>query len=970
MATLGYVRSTNGPDLAQVGVNGQLVSHVFPNSSGETIRIESISAWVGHWGPNPAVIRFGIWAASSSSAAPGALLARTFEYTTEVRYADGAGGKQVTLYLEMPIDVVPGQVIALGVGSRGNQAGIAMFQASAISQPNESFYRRAISGTNLIAAGGEVSNQGQLAIYATGTTNVAPSAPDAWSPVGTVKEGDSPIFRVRHNDPDGDASSRVNVVVEQSAGQILRWDMTRDISVPNGTTINNGYTGAVLWYYTPYRWRARTWDIDGVAGPFSSWVNFTLAHDNRRPNLPGVPVRSGGATNRQPTFTAPFSDPDETLSTGQEYDYIAASRHIIRWGGQDRWDQTFTSTQDERDNRRSQRQIGVVVPLNTTVRYSVQHRDRDGLWSDVRSIEFVVNSGPSVEDVTKPSGRVTDLANPGSVEATYRNSAGLAANAVQVQLRTSSGAIIKASPYIAKAISNNTVFGLTWAETALGTLDPGTEYHITLQARDTSGEWSQVSNPTIITTNAQPNTPVPHSPTSGFVSSVLHYLQVTATDPDAVDEELTVTARLYTDADVLIGTVPMTPHPTAANRYQVVPSSLIAGYQTFKWQSQSSDGFLASAWSPLRTYVYAAVPAVTVTSPVGPVITTSQPTFEWVSTDQTAWRIIGRDDTGGTVYDTGVQSGGAQNYSIGGSQYWLGGERWNNHETFTFDVMVQDSTTLWGTSEPLALTLEYIPPTTLIIDGLAESFPGVKGTHFNRMWVQPTEYSQEDFVAYRWTRVDLTGPEGAEITGTSRHLLDEINSGETVLDDFDTISNQWYRYTVIQRIKSGVDIIDSDPVSIELMSSWHGTLLHMPFDPLNNYVWLRYGAPGGSYEPVRRREAPNRSVMPMNNAKPYAYRGREHRLDVSGEYTFIPTDGVTAIDQLDTLDRMFDNQYAHLSPDGRPHDMCWREGRGGRRGLLYVELRSFKDRPTIGRTQTVSLEFVEVFHVTGVEVSQ
>ncbi|MCV0404523.1 MAG: hypothetical protein K5924_12585, partial [Chloroflexi bacterium] len=207
MATLGYVRGSNGPDLAQIGVNEQLVSHVSPNQPSGVFLAYSVAGYVGRWG-GAAVMRFGGWDASSSSAAPGALLFRTEEISPTENYMDGGGGQKLTAKIidgsnNPTIVAIPAsQVVALGAASRNAQAGIAMYQASAISQPNESFYRKSISGTTVqTAAGSSASNEGQLALQVNGDYNVKPNRPGAI----TITAGETtqrPTFRASFSDPN------------------------------------------------------------------------------------------------------------------------------------------------------------------------------------------------------------------------------------------------------------------------------------------------------------------------------------------------------------------------------------------------------------------------------------------------------------------------------------------------------------------------------------------------------------------------------------------------------------------------------------------------------------------------------------------------------------------------------------------------------------------------------------------------
>ena len=161
-------------------------------------------------------------------------------------------------------------------------------------------------------------------------------------------------------------------------------------------------------------------------------------------------------------------------------------------------------------------------------------------------------------------------------------------------------------------------------------------------------------------------------------------------------------------------------------------------------------------------------------------------------------------------------------------------------------------------------------------------------------------------------------------------------------------------------METGLDTIPSETVYTEAMVSFRGTLLHMPFDPLNNYVWLKYGEMGGRYEPSREHGMAITSETDLNGDV-HNYVAGKPTVSPSGAYTFLTgrtSESPTAMQQLDTLYRMFVYQNPKFSPDGRPHGLCWREGRGGRSGRQYVMLMNWRDTTTMGGTQAVELEFI------------
>ena len=789
---------------------------------------------------------------------------------------------------------------------------------------------------------------------------------------------------------------------------------------------------------------------------------------NVAPNTPGAVTRSG--TANRPTMTSTFSDPNETLTNGVAYDELTAHRHTVSWGGSQRWTATYSANATEKSQARSIRQIGVTVPYDTTITYTVEHRDKLGLWSAERTLTFSVPnpnaaptaptgltpngnvtgtltptlslihndpdgdassrvyvqvqtadgastmwseeipfraangargnigyngstlayggigyrwrartrdtngvqgpwsawanftllSGPAVEQPSTPSGRVTDPDNLGSINAIYRNAGGVSANRVRVGVFSASGALISQRELPTSVAPNGTLatsFNAQWGGTGFP-FQHGVDYQYAVAARDTNGMWSDWSPFQQLHINAIPNTPTLYAPRDGNVASALPGTIATATDDDNPSSELTVTAEYYNaDADALLGSVTLTNIPGTTS-HKHIPSDVISGYGNYKWRARSTDGFKTSAWSPFWYFAWQPVPAVTVTSPTGPTITTSQPVFEWESTGQTAWRLQGYDGEH-LVFDTGVRPGSIQSYALPPDQYWRDGERWNNLESFGWVLSVQDSSTLWGSSDTLQLTLEYIPPDPLSdVSAESLSLPNVNGTHYVALQYGQSTYTEGEFIQYEADRVEIDGPGGNEVPGTFRvnHLV-VSNPIVTGMLDFDVTSKQWYRWAVRQKIQAGLDVIESEPVYVEAMVSWFGTLLHMPFDPLNNYVWLQYGSVGGRYEPVREHGMVVTSETDINGHV-HNYIAGMPSVNPSGAYTFLGKNAATAMQQLDALYRMFVYQNPKFSPDGRPHGLCWREGRGGLSGRQYVMLANWVDTGTMGGTQSVELQFI------------
>lgn len=691
---------------------------------------------------------------------------------------------------------------------------------------------------------------------------------------------------------------------------------------------------------------------------------------NQPPNVPGVPVRSGGANNQQPTMTVGFSDPNETLRFEQSYDRLEQFEREILWGGVSRSKVLYTATTAERNARQSNRQIAVSVPFNTTITFREWHYDRLGAKSPVRETTFVVQSGAVVDQPTSPAGFITNMANPGNVQAMYRNSAGLNANAARVQLRNAAGGLMAESSIIAVSIAPNGQLNIPWSSTGFGSLPQASERQITVTARDTAGNWSQPSAAVSLRMNTAPDIPIITAPAAGAVAASLPILRATGNDVDGNNGTKNVGMTLYVEildnSDTVIETYTADWTDWVAGTAFLHPDVYeddIPGYGTYKHRWYAGDGHLFSGGatsaatasrSPARTFVYAAVPSVSITAPSSPVNTTT-PTITWDASEQTHWRIEGRDGSGSLVYDTGQQSGSDDFHQVAASANWLNGYRWRNGHEVTFVISVRNSAGLWGSSDPLPLMLEYDPIDQPTIDGDALAFAGVKGTHYTHLVSGESTYP--GFAYRHWTRSDLIAPGGQPIAGTEITLLYTEDESVREVMDFETVSRRWYRYTLVQGVAIGVDIVESEPVSIDLQCEWWGMLIHSNVNPMASFVWLNFGEVGGRYRTTASRSHQRDTTWSRGETAPNTYLKRRRDDSYSGEYTFLPTAGQSAEDQLARLHQVEDWQYREESPNGLPNGICLREGRGGRHGIAFVTLTDIREHGDMGQTQVVSLTF-------------
>lgn len=707
---------------------------------------------------------------------------------------------------------------------------------------------------------------------------------------------------------------------------------------------------------------------------------------NVAPNQPGVVAKSGPVNSQQPTMTAAFSDQNETLYNGVSWDRLESIESDLSWGGVKRWEQIRTATSGERTAKQSVVQVGasgtttngfpatVSVPFDTVATYRVWHVDRGGLKSVVRSYTFTVPSGASVDEPTSPPARVENPTAPGNITAVYRSTGGVNCNRFMVKLVNASDSLIKESPGKDVSVAPGGTLSMTWAESTFS-LFAGTTYGVRVNARDTNGNWSGYGPVHWFETNAAPAVPSIVTPSGAYVGSTRPLLQIDASDADKAVGALTVYVRFYDSFDVQQGGDYTATWNAATKRYELQTTSThLPSLGTLRLvRATAFDGALysggamslgAATWSAVKSVYYTSAPTVTITAPAGPTIGTISPPVTWTCANQTAWRITLWDPVANMfVYDTGEQSGAAKNHTITtGAPFWKNGHRWNVGEGMYLRVLGKDGTTLWGNSADLYLALEYPPIDELIIDGEAMSYPGVDGTHYVHLHNSATTYPPGEFQAYKWSRQFITGEGGTMIGGTYREFAMQGNSGVLDVYDHDVPSGQWIRYWVTQSVLAGNDIIESPPVSIDLMCAWDGTLIHSNADPLSSYVWLRYGAVNDIFSPHMITTTGFRDVRLRGRRAPVAFSTGEQVNDPSGDYTFVPTEGKSAMDQLADLYRVARWQVPAQSPNGRPNGICWRSGRGDGRGevpsLAYVRLVDIDANPR-HTVESVSLTFME-----------
>lgn len=985
---LKYGRPVGGPeiDYAWIG-NGYQRACVYDNVDEEII-VYALGVWAGRRSGSPRM-RLGIgYAQAGANGNPTSRIAYTGEVAPATMYTDITGG--VEIERDIAPFVLSPQRVALVVTADNGEIGLSMRAAAGISAENRNFFDKAISGTvptNPI--GGTRSYNGHLSMWLVGEKNVAPNTPsglgrDSVSALRpTFYSTFSDANEVLNNGASWDylAAYQVRLRAGSASGSIL-WDETYTASSSERSAGRTArfYNGPGLRYETPYTYQVRHRDRNGAWSNWASW-SFTIAVPNSKPNRPGNLEPSGSAigTDLTPVLRSTYSDPDEVLSTGQVWDYLDAYRiRVVRQSdGAVMWDQTFNATTTERSQDRTERTYnGTPLAYNTTYRYLIRHRDRAGAWSDWGFADFSITSLSTADKPTAPTGFLKTDTIP-DIRFVYRHGGGVAMDAMQVRLLTPAGSVIASGGGFGKVAAANTTVSVSWTQAGLSDeIEWGGEYGFQVRTRDANAVWSPSWSPVqTFRMDAAPLVPTNLSPSGSRAYAARPLLTCVASDPDPEDppESLTVYAEILDDAGAMIGSRKTMIWSTARKRFEYQTTAAdLPGYAAYKWRAYSLDGFLFSGGarghatasrSGIASFVYALVPEVTITGPASPIATIS-PRIEWATTGQIKYRVrLFRPGTETVVYDSGeVTSTDPYHDVVAGN--WIN-ELWNTGETFNAVVSIQDSTTLWGESAAVPITLEFTPPPSLSIEAFLHTLANTHGTNAVRLAWEMTAVEASDFEKYTIDRIELLADGMTERPGSYIPDFAETTDPTMVeLLDAEVTSRQLYRYGIRQHVRSGNDVLVSEPTYVTAVVQWDGVILHCPVDPEALHVELRVGPPGDPYEPELQSSRPMRLENPVGTGGRVAFFGPGQSHDPSGTFGVISDELRSADDRLDDLYAIYDAQGGDW--DGRPHSVCWREGRGGRHGRIYGVIAEPRRRHARSRSYVVELEIQQVAFQLGV----
>lgn len=695
-----------------------------------------------------------------------------------------------------------------------------------------------------------------------------------------------------------------------------------------------------------------------VEGHMGIWAEGDVnVAPNTPTNLSPSGVQVGG--NFQPVMWGDFVDANQTLSSGQAWDYIAASQiQVVRQSDSHiMWDHTEGSGPTQQSESKTQITYnGEALAANVTYTYKLRQQDRAGAWSPWTSTTFSIAPAGSVNLPTAPAGKQLTQT-PGPFTAVWTHQTGLSTSHVQVQL-TQNGMVVATSPSIAQTVAPNGTISVTWAQTGFSPLAWGQSFYAQIAGQDTNGTWSQWSDGIGFSTDAAPSVPSSLSPSSGAVVTAYPLLSCVVSDADNTVGSLTVKAELFNASGTLLFTRTMTYNSTTGRYQYQTTSTDFASYATYRWDAYAGDGTLwsgkvtteASATrSVMATVVYAQGPVITGQSPAdGVTITASNPTFSWTVTDQQklrvqVWAVNGDGTTGAQVYDSGTVTSTTASWPM--PPHIL-----RNGTTYEWTVTITNSAPLSGTSTPIRFTLTMTPPTgvsAFTADAVRIATDATE-TGVLLTWAQTT-YASSVWEAYDVWRQPL-GPDGVTPVGTALWLRHLTNPLQTAFLDGEPVSGILYQYSITQTIRDDLDDLTSDPAIQQAGVAFDGVILSNVLDPETYHVDLRYGA--GSDEGKLSFAQDLVVEQPFGATLGRATRGAYQAWHPSGDFALITDNGATAQARFNAL-------QALANVGGT---ICYRDGRGT---IAYVVLTNADITYQRIMRYDVSLSFAQIQWVGG-----
>lgn len=653
MATLG---STSEPTTGAVYFGLNSTNHhaiLLTMPEGGPWEITRLGAWIAGMDATPNA-RLCLWS-------PGGSL---LEMTPQFAVSNGGGlaiGASIKheADLETPYVATGGQQLYVGVARDpaeamqfGTRSGTRLDKTSA-SWPTSLSGAGSVSG----AIGAFIANYQ--------SANVAPNAPTSLSPSGSavVSSGTAPVLSGTRSDPDGDNMTYVQIIVYRDNGTTVVYDSGKVSDT--GTTFARTVT--LPNSHEHFKWKARTWDSEGLAGPYSAQQRF---YANAVPSTPSAPnVTTDTLT---PLIDGSFTDSGDTLAAVQIEVTDNASPYTSRWASGDitksgasgsSWNQTYA---------------GSALSYGGSYRARYRVKDSHGAyssWSAWKTFTLTQPAGPSNLTPRTQTPRLTDL----TPDLSIAHSALFQNDEIQVYAANSLTSTLLWNKAKEGADYTDTLGPVvrTYAGTAL--TDGQTVYwRARIELADgTDTLWSPLYP---IQFNAAPSIPTGLEPTGGEVLSTLTPdLLATFADPDPGDTPLNADIEVQRVSDsAAMWTSNANTGFNADGVVTYAGTALV--YETqYRWRVRFRDAAgLVGAYSAWNVFKVSQAPSASGVTPVGgAAVSESTPTLDWTFSSpggkaQQAFRVrlFDKGPTGANyadeelVHDSGFLTSTATQYDV------------------------------------------------------------------------------------------------------------------------------------------------------------------------------------------------------------------------------------------------------------------------------------------------------------------
>lgn len=612
---------------------------------------------------------------------------------------------------------------------------------------------------------------------------------------------------------------------------------------------------------------------------------------NNAPEKPTASLApSGSVTSTAPTFTGRFDDlngtwggahsghnvGDQLLKYQVQLTSVADTTTLL-------WSRTYTASEDEATADLVGRDYdGSTLTRGTPYQWKIRMADQFGEWSDWSDpVVFTPAAAGHIALAGNPTGKILTITP--SFDGTWTHQSGTSMADVRVKLYSKRGTLLQDTGTKVKAALDGATFTVTWAQTGFADLAWGQIYQYTMMGYDGTN-WSSESAMRSFNTDAPPRIANHLSPDGSQVVSTPPILRFTMTDPD---DDYTGTLVGYAEllSPMATGMVTLATYNPANSKWEVPASSISGflttnGYGIYTWDAYGYDGTVYSGGTTLiadavhsvsASFDYEAGPVIAIAAPLdNATVATSNLTVSWSVTSggpQVKYRVLltADGDASTVAYDSGTITSTATSHVIPTGYY-------RNLTNYDLYVYITNSTPTTGVSDVVNIAISYTPPTSPVNLQVTTIPVSLDTTDTAAMitWDQ-TVYSEPEFEAENLYRSADSGPDRARI------LLARIDSaGITAFVDYTLASGATTTYELTNVIATGLDLVESDPVSDTASIALTATVLTLVGDAGNHRAVL-----------TNVRERPDSQTIseavyqPLDGSNPITVRGRANYYSAS-----------------------------------------------------------------------------------------